>query len=77
MLISGDRKTTARLWKAGVSGTLAENPSVRYVILTAPSGKRYLIVANLDGIARTVNIPEFPSMKIQFDGYGTEVREVE
>jgi hypothetical protein len=77
MLISGDRKTTARLWKSGVSGTLAENPSVRYVILTAPSGKRYLIVANLDGIARTVNIPEFPSMKIQFDGYGTEVREVE
>lgn len=76
ILVGGDRQVTARLWKTSTVGSIADQPAVRYIVLTAPSGKRYLIIANMDGIARTARIPDFPDMAFEFKGFGAEVREV-
>jgi len=76
VLVAGDRKTTARIQRTGSWGSTAEQPAVRYVTVTAPSGKRYLIVANLDGTARMVRIPGYPGLRFEFDGFGTQVREL-
>lgn len=74
VLVAGDRKATAALQRASSRGCLADQPAVRYVTVTAPSGKRYLVVANLDGVARTVRIPEYRGMQFAFDGFGAQVR---
>ncbi len=75
VLVAGDRKATARLQASSSVGAPADNPAVRYAIVTAPSGKRYLVVANIDGVARTVRIPKFAGMEFAFDGFGAQVRE--
>jgi|GEM_PF-762240 len=76
VLVSGDRNTTARLQRSASVGTIDGQPAVRYAVVTAPSSRRYLIVANLDGVARTVRVPKFPGMEFQFDGFGAQVREL-
>lgn len=76
VLIAGDGAMTAKVHASGLTGAVADYPSVRYAVVTAPSGKRYLIVANLDGFARSVRVPGFPNTAIRFSGFGTEVRGV-
>lgn len=73
VLTAGDRHTTARVQSTSTANALVEQPAVRYVVLAAPSGKRYLIVANLDGAARSVEITGFA---FKFTGFGTQVREL-
>lgn len=75
VLIAGDGSATAQLQGSSLTGTPAGHPAVRYAVVTAPSGKRYLVVANLDGIARTLRVPGFPEAAFQFNGFGTEIRE--
>ena len=74
VLIAGDGKTTAQLQASSLTGAVTGHPAVRYAVVTAPSGKRYLVVANLDGVARTVRVPGFPEA-FQFTGFGAEVRQ--
>lgn len=77
LLVAGDAKIIAGLQKTCATGTLADQPSVRYVALTAPSGKKYLIVANMDGVARSVTLPGFPEFEFKFTSFGAEIREVD
>lgn len=74
VVIAGDRKASAAVQRASSSGRPVDEGAIRYVTVTAPSGKRYLIVANLDGAARTARIPGYPGLRFEFDGFGAQVR---
>lgn len=75
MFTAGDSKTTAVTSASAAVVNIAGNPGVRCVLLKAPSGKRYLVAANLDGVARTVTVrpTDTKAHDLKFKGYETRV----
>ncbi|NLN76400.1 MAG: hypothetical protein GX139_08820 [Armatimonadetes bacterium] len=75
VLSGGDSKLAANLRKAAKTERLPDSPEVRYAIITAPSGKRYAVVANMDGVARKLRIPGV-STEFVFSGFATQIRQL-
>lgn len=75
VLVAGNYGSTLDRQMRSIATSLAGEPTVRYAVVSATSVRYYLIVANLDGVPRTVWIPfgSGQSQKVEFKGFETQV----
>ena len=75
VLVAGGSKATSWLPLESGVAPIAGEPAVYYAGVKAPSGKHYLMVANLDGLARKVSIPYSPhgAKGVEFKGLDTQI----
>lgn len=79
VLVAGNAEATDWLRMGSVTRAVSGEPAVRYALVPGRPDSPYLIVADLDGIARTVRIPLLDryAKTVSLTGFETQVIELE